>query len=100
MRFEYNRLKYIRIQRLRNVKIAKSFRTASNEALCTLSGLTPVVIKTEEADKLHNFMRNRQAYEIDHKLRPKDWLHPADTVNVTGQLEEQGIQISTDGSKS
>jgi len=49
---------------------------------------------------LYNIMRIRQAYEIDHKAQPKDWLHPADTVKVTEQLEEQDIQIYTDGSKS
>jgi hypothetical protein len=34
MRFEYNRLKYIRVQRLMNIKIAKGFRNRSSEALC------------------------------------------------------------------
>jgi len=99
MRFEYNRLKYIRAQRLINIKIAKAFHTASNEALCTLTGITPVVIKVEEAAKLYNITRNRQTYEIDHKAQPKDWLQPADTVKVTEQPEEQDIQIYTDGSK-
>jgi len=100
MRFEYNRLKYIRIQWLINIKIAKAFRTASNEALCTLTGITPVVIKVEEAAKLYNMTRNRQAYEIDHKAQPKDWLNPAKTVKITEQPEEQDIQIYKDGSKS
>ena len=40
------------------------------------------------------------AYEIDHKAQPKDWIHPADTVKITEQQEEQDIQIYTDGSKS
>jgi hypothetical protein len=43
---------YNRIQRIVNIKIVKAFRTTPNEALCTLSGLTPVVIKAEEAAKL------------------------------------------------
>jgi len=100
IRFEYNRLNYIRVQRLINIKITKAIRTATNEALCTFTGLTPVVIKVEDAAKLHKIMRNREAYEIDHKSQPKDWLHPADTVKVTEQLEKQDIQIYTDGSKS
>ena len=33
---------------------------------CILTGLTPVVIKAEEAAKLYNIMRKRQAYEIYH----------------------------------
>jgi len=97
---ECNKTVYNRVQRIINIKIAKAFRTTSNEAVSTLTGLTPVVIKAEEAAKLYNIMRHRQAYEIDHEVQPKDWLHPADTVKVTEQLDEQDIQIYTDGSKS
>ena len=49
MRFEYNRLKYIRIQRLMNIKIPKAFRITSTEALCMLAGTTPIIIRTKEA---------------------------------------------------
>jgi len=49
MKYAYNRRMYIRVQRLMNLRIAKAFRTTSNEALCILAGLTPIVIKTEEA---------------------------------------------------
>ena len=40
MKFGCNRLKYIRVQRLMNIKIAKAFRTTSSEALCILVGTT------------------------------------------------------------
>ena len=33
LRFEYNKLKYITVQRLMNIQIVKAFRTASSEAL-------------------------------------------------------------------
>jgi len=46
MRFKYNRLKYIRVQRLMNIKIAKAFRTTSSKALCILAGTTPIIIRT------------------------------------------------------
>ena len=82
-----------------NIKIAKAFRTTSNEALCIFTGLTPVVIKAEEAAKLYNIMRNKQAHDIDHEVQPKDWLHPADSVRVT-EPEEHDLQIFTDGSKT
>ena len=36
-----NKLKLKRVQRLINIKIAKAYRTVSNEALCALTGLTP-----------------------------------------------------------
>jgi len=65
-----------------------------------LTGLTPAVLKAKEAAKLYNIMRNRQAYEIDHEVQPKDWLHPPDTVKVEEPLDEQDIQIYTDGSES
>jgi RNA binding protein fox-1 len=37
--------KLIRVQRLINIRIAKSYRTVSNEALCILTGLTPKPLK-------------------------------------------------------
>jgi hypothetical protein len=88
---ECNKTVYNRVQHLINIKIAKAFRTTSNEGLCTLTGLTPIVIKA---------MRNNQVYEIDHEVQPKDWLHPADTVRITDQEDEHAMQIFTDGSKS
>jgi len=97
---ECNKTIYNRVQRLINIKIAKAFRTASNEALCILTGLTPIMIKAEEAAKLYSVMRNRHAHEINHEVQPKDWLHPADLVRVTEQQEEHEIQIFTDGSKN
>jgi len=58
-RFEYNRLKYIRVQRLINIKIAKTFRTTSSEALCILAGTTPIIIRMEEAAKQHFLKRGK-----------------------------------------
>jgi len=45
--FKYNKLKYIRVQSLMHIRIAKAFRTTSSEALCILAGTTPIIIKTE-----------------------------------------------------
>jgi len=45
-----------RIQRLINLKIAKAYRTVSNEALCVINGIIPIHIKIEEIGncmKLH-----------------------------------------------
>jgi hypothetical protein len=79
MEEECNKTLYNRVRRLINIKIANAFRTTSNEALCTLAVLTPVVIKAEEAAKLYSIMRKSQAHEIDHEVQPKDWLHSADS---------------------
>jgi len=54
---ECNKTVYNRVQRLINVTITKAFRTTSNEALCTLTGLTPFLIKAEEAAKLYSIVR-------------------------------------------
>jgi hypothetical protein len=36
LKYKHNRLKYIRVQRLINIRIAKAYRTMSNEALCIM----------------------------------------------------------------
>ena len=36
--------KLIRVQRLINIRIAKAYRTVSNEALCVITGLIPINI--------------------------------------------------------
>jgi hypothetical protein len=48
MNYEHNRWKYIRVQRLNNVSMAKAYRTTSSEALSMLTGTTPIIIKHEE----------------------------------------------------
>jgi hypothetical protein len=78
MEKESNKTFYNRIQRLINIKIAKVFLT-SNEALCTLTGLTPLLIKAEETAKLYNIKRKFQAHEFNHEVQPKHWFHPADS---------------------
>ena len=47
-----NRTLYRRVQWLMNIKIAKAYRTTSNDALCILTGNAPVEIKAEEAANL------------------------------------------------
>jgi len=41
--------KLLRLQRPINIRIAKAYRTVSNEALCILTGLTPIDLKMEKA---------------------------------------------------
>ena len=57
--FEYNKLKYIRVQRLMNTRRAKAFRTTSSEALYILAGTTPIIIKTEEVVKQYNIRKGK-----------------------------------------
>ena len=105
IRKECNRSKYVRVQRLINIRIAKAYRTISHEALCILTGLTPIDIKAEEVVTLYNITkgRNNQKYQIDNAENPRNWLHPADifSCNYTkDDGEGQSWQIFTDGSKS
>ena len=97
---EFNRKIHNRVQRHTNIKIAKAYRTTSNKALCTLSGLTPTVIQAEEEAKFFNIMRESSKNDIDKDVQVKDWLHPADNVRTTEFLEDEEIQIYRDGSKN
>ena len=77
-----NKFIYSRVQQLMNTKIAKTYRTTSHEALCTLTGLTPIVIKAEETSQIYRITRDRQNYQLDHEEEPKIWTHPADSESA------------------
>ena len=102
MQYEHNKRKYIRVQRLINLLIAKAFRT-SNEALCILTGITPIIIKTEEAVKMYNARKAKEnnTQEIDNALEYKKWPHPSEAVAIVEEKgdEQQTLQIYTDGAK-
>ena len=91
---------YNRVQRLININIAKAYRPASNEALCTPTGLTPTVIQAEEEANIFNIMRESSKNEIDKDVQVKYRIHPADTVRITEFPEDEEIPIYTDGSKN
>jgi len=83
MKYEYNKQKCIRVQRLMNIKVAKAFRT-STETLCTLAGTTPIINKTEEVVKKYNVRKEKgcQTQLIDRKLELKKWPHHGDAVKI------------------
>ena len=60
MKYEHSRQKYIRVQRLINIRMAKAYRSTSNEALCILTGMTPINIKLEEVVKRYNINKKRE----------------------------------------
>jgi ribonuclease HI len=102
---EYNRAKYIRVQRLISLRIANAYRTISQEALCILTGLTSINIKGEEVATLYNITtgRNNQKFQMDEAEKPRNVLHPADIDSIKEikeDDEEPFWQIYTDGSKS
>jgi hypothetical protein len=97
MRFEYNRIKYVRVQMIMNIKIVKAFCTTSSEALCVLAGTTPIIIRTEEAVKQYFLIKGKGTQSIDLAVEPKNWPHPAEvaTVIVGKEYGNETIQIYT-----
>jgi len=75
---------------------------SSGEALCVLTGITPIEIKVAETDRLYHITRDRQTRQMDREEEPKVWTHPADAVTISeqGQEKEHTIHIYTDGSKN
>jgi ribonuclease HI len=104
LKYAYNKRKYIRVQRLINIRTAKAYRTTSNEALCILTGTTPIIIKADEAVKLYSArkIRENQTNEIDYVVEYKNWPHPADGAITTEKEEtkDSTVRVYTDGSKS
>jgi hypothetical protein len=85
MNYEHNRNKYIRVQRLINISMAKAYRRTSSEALCMTTGMTPKHIKLEEVVKRYNIKEKlgNRAIELDYDVEFKYWLHLADAVTNT-----------------
>ena len=42
--YKQNRQRYVRVQRLSKLKMARAYRTTSEEALCILTGMTPITL--------------------------------------------------------
>ena len=61
MKLAYNRRRYIRVQRLINIRTAKAFRTTSSEVVCILTAVTTIIIKIEESVRLYK-ARNSPEY--------------------------------------
>jgi len=103
LRYEFNRRKYIRVQRLMNLLIAKAYRTTSSEALCILAGTTPIIIKAEEGATRYDVWKGHRAntQKIDREVELNQWPHAADFVNITetNRCDDQMIRMYTDSSK-
>ena len=104
MKYASNRRIYIRAQRMINLRIAKAFRTTSNEALCIVANTTPITLKIEEAVKIYTLQKNKinHAHIIDRVVELKDWQHPADEAKLldSDDHKDHTIHAYTDGSKT
>jgi hypothetical protein len=87
---EHNRKKIKTVQRLINIKIAKAFRTVSQEALSILTGLPPIIIKLQETAELYNIKKTGTYlnYEIEVPVNYKTWPHPADFTGIRPANED------------
>jgi hypothetical protein len=96
--------KIIRVQRLINLRIAKAYRNVSNEALCIITGITPIDIKIEETAALFQITKERTKDEqpFDSDTKPKHWVHPTFTISIAKEDngEDSDLAIYTDGSKT
>jgi len=103
MKYRHNRQTYIRVQRLINLRMARAYRTTSSEALCILTGMTPIVLKLEEVVKQYTLKvkQQQQAINLDHDVEHKYWPHPAKVISIqeVENYEEATISAYTDGSK-
>jgi ribonuclease HI len=104
MKFDHNKRKYMRAQRLMNLRIAKAFCTTSNEALCIVANTTPIMLKIEEVVKIYNIRKGRgkPIHNIDREVDLKHWQHPADEAKSLDneEIKDSHIQVYTDGSKT
>ena len=103
MKHAHNRQKYVRVQRLINLRMARAYRTTSSEALCILTGMTPIILKLEEVVKQYSFRekQHHEATNIDYDVEYRQWPHlvRAGTITEIETHEEATISAYTDGSK-
>jgi hypothetical protein len=85
--------KLVRAQRLMNIKVAKAYRTVSNDALCVLTGLTPIAIKIQEASQFYQLTKGNRGKEVlfDRDMGVKYWHHPAETINFLTEITRQQV---------
>ena len=73
MKYEHNRQKYIKVQHLINIRMAKAYLTTPTKALCMLTGMTPIIIKLEEVVKRYNTKgkSGNHTFELDSDVELK-----------------------------
>ena len=102
LQWNSNALKLKQIQRLSNIKIAKAYRTTSHEALCVLTGITPITTELENlAQMYHITHRKEQEGTYDAPKYYRKWPHPAEAIELKDSDDmNYMIEIYTGSSKS
>jgi len=90
-----------RIQRHIYIRIARAYRTVSNEALCIINGITQIHIKVNEIGRVHEITQGIGT-QYDRDMELENWTHLATHIKTIEGEEESlhPIQSYTDGSKS
>ena len=84
-----------------NTRIAKAYRTVSNEALCVITGQMPIHIKIQEAAKLYDLFKAEET-NYDRAMDSRHWIHPSKHITIAEGQERtaHSLRVYTDGSKS
>jgi hypothetical protein len=77
-----------------NIKTAKAYRTTSGEALCVLTGITPIEIKAAETARLYHITTDRQNRQtVPHHNRQ---TKPPDCTTSQQTDKTARLYITTD----
>jgi len=91
------------VQRLINIKISRAYRTTSHEALCVLTGITPIQIELRSHAKCYYITRGKAQDGLhDAPKYYRKWSHPAEAIKIKDKCERRVymIEVYTDGSKT
>jgi ribonuclease HI len=92
-----------RVQRWKNIKIAKAYTTISFKASCIMAGVPPIGTVIEEKARLYKVKHNveQSEHECDIPLPVKEWPHPVWRLNIMEIRDSTpySTEIYTDGSK-
>ena len=84
--------------------MAKAYHTLSSEALCVVTGMTPIHLKIEQAAEFYLNIRShiKDTEQFDNNKEARFWQRPAETVIRTseGDEEDSPLHIYSDGSKT
>ena len=80
--------------------MTKAYRTTSHEALCVLTGMTPILIGLESQAKIyHNTRGNEKGETYDAPKHYSQWNHPTDALELKEKRKkgECTIEVYTEG---
>jgi hypothetical protein len=97
MKYKHNTQKYIRVQQIINLKMARTYRTTSSEVLCILTGMFPITLKLEETVTQYTFrdMQQQQAMNLDQDVEYRHWPHLTKAISIEETQSHKEATISS-----